>query len=58
MISFASESQARNRYPYFSRRAFEDGFVQIADIFEETASQECEHALCFVREDCERSEVN
>ena len=49
MISFAGESQARNRYTYFSRRAFEEGFVQIADIFEETASQECEHALRFFK---------
>jgi rubrerythrin len=49
MLSFAGESQARNRYTYFSRRAFEDGFVQIADIFDETAGQECEHALRFFK---------
>ncbi|WP_054029823.1 rubrerythrin [Desulfatitalea tepidiphila] len=49
MLSFAGESQARNRYTYFSRRAFEEGFVQIADIFEETANQECEHALRFFK---------
>jgi rubrerythrin len=49
MFSFAGESQARNRYTYFSRRAFEEGFVQIADIFEETANQECEHALRFFK---------
>ena len=49
LLSFAGESQARNRYTYFSRRAFEDGFVQIADIFEETANQECEHALRFFK---------
>ncbi|NLF16295.1 MAG: rubrerythrin family protein [Lentisphaerae bacterium] len=44
MAAFAGESQARNRYTYFASRARKDGFVQIADIFEETASQECEHA--------------
>lgn len=49
LLSFAGESQARNRYTYFSRRAFEEGFVQIADIFDETASQECEHALRFFK---------
>jgi rubrerythrin len=49
MLSFAGESQARNRYTYFSRQAFEEGFVQIADIFEETANQECEHALRFFK---------
>ena len=49
MLSFAGESQARNRYTYFARRAFEEGFVQIADIFEETADQECEHALRFFK---------
>jgi rubrerythrin len=49
LLSFAGESQARNRYTYFARRAFEEGFVQIADIFEETADQECEHALRFFK---------
>jgi len=49
LTSFAGESQARNRYTYFARRAHEEGFVQIADIFEETASQECEHALRFFK---------
>jgi rubrerythrin len=49
LAAFAGESQARNRYTYFARRAAEDGFVQIADIFEETANQECEHALRFFK---------
>jgi rubrerythrin len=49
LISFAGESQARNRYTYFARRAKEEGFVQIADIFEETAGHECEHALRFFK---------
>ncbi len=44
LTAFAGESQARNRYSYFSSKAKKDGFVQIADIFEETANQEKEHA--------------
>lgn len=45
--SFAGESQARNRYTYFASKAKKDGYVQIADIFEETANQEKEHAKRF-----------
>ena len=45
--AFAGESQARNRYTYFSGVAKKEGLVQIADIFEETASQEKEHARRF-----------
>jgi len=44
LTAFAGESQARNRYTYFAGQARRDGFVQIADVFEETASQEKEHA--------------
>lgn len=44
MAAFAGESQARNRYTYFSSKAMKDGFRQIAQIFEETANQEREHA--------------
>jgi rubrerythrin len=47
--SFAGESQARNRYSYFSSVARKEGFVQIADIFEETAGQEKEHAKRFFK---------
>ena len=47
--SFAGESQARNRYTYFARRAAEEGYDQIAEIFEETADNECEHALRFFK---------
>jgi rubrerythrin len=49
LASFAGESQARNRYTYFANRAYDDGYVQIAEIFEETANQECEHALRFFK---------
>ncbi|MDR1491066.1 MAG: rubrerythrin family protein [Desulfovibrio sp.] len=44
LTAFAGESQARNRYSFFVGAARNDGFVQIADIFEETANQEKEHA--------------
>jgi rubrerythrin len=45
--SFAGESQARNRYTFFASKAKKDGYVQIADIFAETADQEKEHAKRF-----------
>jgi len=44
MAAFAGESQARNRYTYFASKARDEGFMQIAAIFEETSSQEKEHA--------------
>ena len=49
LTAFAGESQARNRYTYFAGAARKEGFVQIADIFEETASQEKEHAKRFFK---------
>ncbi|MDX9702864.1 MAG: rubrerythrin family protein [Candidatus Auribacterota bacterium] len=49
LASFAGESQARNRYNYFASKAREEGFVQIADIFAETADQEKEHAKRFFK---------
>jgi rubrerythrin len=47
--SFAGESQARNRYTYFAGVARKEGYVQIADIFEETSNQEKEHAKRFFK---------
>lgn len=47
LTAFAGESQARNRYTYFAGQARKDGLMQIADIFEETANQEKEHAKRF-----------
>jgi rubrerythrin len=44
LMAFAGESQARNRYTYFASVAKKEGYVQMADIFEETANQEKEHA--------------
>ena len=42
--AFAGESQARNKYTYFASKAKKEGYVQIAQIFEETAANEKEHA--------------
>jgi rubrerythrin len=50
IASFAGESQARNRYTYFASQARNEGFVQIAQIFEETANQEKEHAKRFFKQ--------
>ncbi|MDD2643952.1 MAG: rubrerythrin family protein [Methanobacteriaceae archaeon] len=43
-IAFAGESQARNKYTYYASKAKKDGYVQIKNIFEETAGNEKEHA--------------
>ena len=40
LTSFAGESQARNRYTYFASAAKKEGFIQISDIFTETANQD------------------
>ena len=44
MAAFAGESQARNKYTYYASKAKKDGYVQIAQLFEETANNEKEHA--------------
>ena len=44
LTAFAGESQARNRYTYFASKARKEGYIQISQIFEETAGQEKEHA--------------
>ncbi|MBP5731890.1 MAG: rubrerythrin family protein [Bacteroidaceae bacterium] len=44
MTAFAGESQARNKYTYYASKAKKDGYVQIANLFEETAAHEKEHA--------------
>ncbi len=43
LTAFAGESQARNRYTYAASKARKEGYVQISDIFIETADQEKEH---------------
>jgi len=42
--AFAGESMARNKYSYFSSVAKKEGYVQLANIFQETADNEKEHA--------------
>ena len=42
--AFAGESMARNKYTYYASKAKKDGYVQISQIFEETAANEKEHA--------------
>lgn len=42
--AFSGESEARNKYTYYASKAKKDGYVQIANIFEETAANEKEHA--------------
>ncbi len=44
LTAFAGESQARNKYTYYASKARKDGYVQIANIFEETAANEKEPA--------------
>lgn len=45
--SFAGESQARSRYMMFAKAARKEGYEQIANIFQETAEQEFQHAKRF-----------
>jgi len=47
LAAFAGESQAKNRYTFFASQARKEGYVQIADIFAETAANEKEHAEVF-----------
>ncbi len=49
LTAFAGESQARNRYTYSAGAAKKEGFIQIANIFEETANHEKEHAKRFFK---------
>lgn len=50
MDAFSGESQARNKYTYYASAARKAGFVQMANIFEETANQEKEHAKMWFKE--------
>lgn len=45
--AFAGESQARNRYTYYAEIAENEGLIQIANIFLETAGNERAHARRF-----------
>lgn len=44
LTAFSGESQARNRYNIFAKKAKKDGYILVHEIFNETASQEKEHA--------------
>ena len=48
--AFAGESQARNKYTYFSSVAKKEGYEQIAELFLKTADNEKEHAKMWFRE--------
>lgn len=48
--AFAGESMARNKYDYFASIARKAGYVQIANIFEETALNEKEHAKLWAKQ--------
>lgn len=47
--AYVGESQARNRYTFFSKIAKKDGYVLISSIFEETANQELEHGTWYYK---------
>ncbi len=49
LISFAFESQATARYRFFADKAAGDGYIQVANVFEEIADQEHEHGLRFFK---------
>ena len=44
LAAFAGESQAYNKYGYYASKAKKEGYVQIGNLFEETAGNEKEHA--------------
>jgi rubrerythrin len=50
MKAFAGESQARMRYDYYAKTATKEGFLQIAELFTETAENEKEHAKLFLKQ--------
>lgn len=49
LLSYSAETQARTRYDFFATKAKDDGFIQIAKLFTETAQQEYEHGLRFFK---------
>ncbi len=52
MTAFAGESQARNKYEAFAKKAQKEGFEQIAALFQETADNEKAHAKMWLKELC------
>ncbi len=55
--AFAGESMARNKYTYYASKARKEGYVQIANLFEETAGNEKEHAKLWYKALQENGEV-
>lgn len=49
MKAFAGESQARNRYTFYSKSARKEGYVEASNLFAEVADQESQHAKIFFR---------
>ncbi|MBK5112036.1 MAG: rubrerythrin family protein [Candidatus Heimdallarchaeota archaeon] len=47
MKAFAGESQARNRYTMYAKKAQKEGYMQIEELFIETADNEYQHAKQF-----------
>ena len=47
--AYVGESQARNRYTFFSSIAKKEGYVLVAKIFQETADQERIHGLNYYK---------
>lgn len=47
MKAYTGETQARFRYKLYSEKAKDEGYEQIANIFEKTMNQETEHAEIF-----------
>ena len=45
MKAFAGESQARNKYEFFAKIAFDEGYHKIARFFQEAADNEKYHAI-------------
>lgn len=52
LYAFAGESQARNKYTFFASKARSEGYVQISNIFTETAANEKEHAEIWYKLAC------
>lgn len=50
MTAYSGESQARTKYNFYAAKAREEGYVQIANIFDETASNEKAHAKIWFKQ--------
>ena len=50
LAAFAGESEARNKYTFFTSKARKEGYEQIAALFLKTAENEKEHAKLWFKE--------